>query len=818
MKKEVSCRVTSTLIKYVNSMGADMPSLLEGMPYTRSYLENPLNWIPADVRDRLGERTSKILKDEKVMYQVGLRSQNLKPHPGLEKIVRLLGNPQIAYANLPRFSRHFDRSVKFEVDIAKGDSAVVKLIHKSGKLPSIHTCYYAQGALASIPVLWDLPPAEIEELECGCKPGSLNNQAGSGPFCLYKIKWESAKKGLFFNKAELGSSNNTDDPFEMLESSFELADQKNRELAQRNLHLTKVREISAGITSAKTVDDVFKLIVNLAMDIPQISLLMVQKADLTGGFFQTPYYSKFRDESVIPKLKAMGFDSMDQFNLIPQAGKSIFEITQIPIVNRVMNDPSIIVLERLSEVLKGLWPPEVCDQIQRIIDFKKIVIVPLVVDHQPCGSLIFHLKDDLPMDIIEMIGTHCCIALKNVITLQNLDRDIDERKKTEALLRDSERKYRLIAENTNDFISIIDFSGNWVYVSPSFKALGYEPEKMIGKPTFDLIHPDDIEYVLRLNPDHPDLKKIDPARIEEQNKTKLTELRFLDASGIWHNMEVSANLLEDQDGKGFNILTIARDITSRKQAQDELEILYQTEKNLRFALEKEINTRAEFFRALVHELKTPLTPVVASSETMMELIEDKLLKKLAENVYQGATRLNNRVDELLDISRGEMGMLKLDCQPMDMAVLIKDIANYVSAQIKNNHQTLKVEMPETLLHITADESRLRQVLLNLLNNSIKFTPTGGEILIRARSDQEFLVVEVQDNGSGIDESEQARLFQPYNRIESDRQHFSGLGLGLALSKQLIDLHGGKISVVSQKGKGSTFSFSLPVKPPPTAKR
>jgi PAS domain S-box-containing protein len=817
LEKEVSCRVTSTLIKYVDSMGVDISSFLEGMSYSRSYLENPLNWIPADVRDRLGERTAKILKDEKVMYQVGLRSQNFKPNPGLEKIVRLLGNPQIAYTNLPRFSSHFDRSVIFEVDIAKGDSAIIRLIHKSGKTPSIHTCYYAQGALASIPVLWDLPPAEIEELECGCKSGSTNKQ-GNTPSCLYKVKWKSGKKEVIFNKAKLGNSNNTGDPFDMLESSFELADRKNRELAQRNLHLTKVREISAGITTAKTVDDVFKLIVNLAMDIPQISLLMVQKADLSGGFFQTPYYSKFRDESVIPKLKAMGFDSMDQFNLIPQAGKSIFEVTQIPIVNRVMNDPSIIVLDRLSEVLRGLWPPEVCDQIQSIIDFKKIVIVPLAVDNQPCGSLIFHLKDDLPMDIIEMIGNHCCIALKNVITLQNLDRDINERKKTEALLRESEKKYRLIAENTNDFISIIDFSGNWVYLSPSFKALGYEPEKMMGKPAFDLIHPDDIENVLRLNPNHPDIKKIDTARIKEQNKTKLTELRFLDASGIWHNMEVSANLLEAQDGKGFNILTIARDITARKQAQDELEILYQTEKNLRFALEKEINTRAEFFRALVHELKTPLTPVVASSETMMELIEDKLIKKLAENVYQGATRLNNRVDELLDISRGEMGMLKLDCQPMDMAVLIKDTASYVNAQIKNNHQTLKMELPETLHQITADESRLRQVLLNLLNNSIKFTPTGGEILIRARSDQEFLVVEVQDTGSGIDESEQARLFQPYNRIESDRQHFSGLGLGLALSKQLIDLHGGKINVVSQKGKGSTFSFSLPVKPPPPAKR
>jgi signal transduction histidine kinase len=303
------------------------------------------------------------------------------------------------------------------------------------------------------------------------------------------------------------------------------------------------------------------------------------------------------------------------------------------------------------------------------------------------------------------------------------------------------------------------------------------------------------------------------AELKKTGITKFLEFRIKDATGEWHYLEASANLIESQDGKDINILTIGRDVTTRKQAQEELELLYQTEKGLRFALEKEINTRAEFFRALVHELKTPLTPIVASSETIMDLIEDKMFKKLAENVYQGALRLNNRVDELLDISRGELGILKLDCQPMDMGLLIQDTANYIKAQIAHNHQILIVDIPDYLPQINADESRLRQVLLNLLNNAMKFTPSGGRILLKARSDQELLTVEVQDTGDGIDEEEQSRLFKPYNRIEEDRQHFSGLGLGLALSKQLIDLHGGKISVSSQKGQGSTFSFSLAINPP-----
>jgi signal transduction histidine kinase len=130
-----------------------------------------------------------------------------------------------------------------------------------------------------------------------------------------------------------------------------------------------------------------------------------------------------------------------------------------------------------------------------------------------------------------------------------------------------------------------------------------------------------------------------------------------------------------------------------------------------------------------------------------------------------------------------------------------------------NEQDLKIELPDSLPTVWIDEERFCQVVLNLMNNAFKFTPSGGQVTLKARQKDANLVVEVHDSGQGIDKADQRLLFEPYQILKGDKEHLSGLGLGLSLSKQLVELHGGQIWVESQKGKGSTFGFSLPIKPP-----
>jgi signal transduction histidine kinase len=251
-------------------------------------------------------------------------------------------------------------------------------------------------------------------------------------------------------------------------------------------------------------------------------------------------------------------------------------------------------------------------------------------------------------------------------------------------------------------------------------------------------------------------------------------------------------------------------LAAMEQSEGELRGLYNEERALRQTLEAEIKKRIEFTRALVHELKTPVTPVMASSELLLQKLKDEPLYGLAQNINQGANNLNRRIDELLDLARGEVGMLRLNPEPMDPRQLLQRTVDEETPVAMRNGQTLTARLPDSLPVVVADEERFRQIVLNLVNNAVKFTPPGGKIVLKARLESDKLVVEVQDTGVGISKEEQKLLFEPYRSLESEHERLSGLGLGLSLSKKLVELHGGQIWVKSEKGKGSTFGFSIPL--------
>ncbi len=219
-------------------------------------------------------------------------------------------------------------------------------------------------------------------------------------------------------------------------------------------------------------------------------------------------------------------------------------------------------------------------------------------------------------------------------------------------------------------------------------------------------------------------------------------------------MEVKYTFLRELGGKPLGILAIARDITERKKAEEKLQDLYRQEMELRKELEAEISKRVEFTRALVHELKTPITPVLASSELLLEELKEASLVELAQNITQGAYNLNQRIDELLDLARGEVGLLRLNLEKVDVRHLLRSIVDSMKPLALKNELSLNFEAPPSLPSLQADEDRLRQVVLNLLNNAFKFTPAGGAVTLRVRKDSSKLVVEVQDTGRGISQEEQ----------------------------------------------------------------
>ena len=251
-------------------------------------------------------------------------------------------------------------------------------------------------------------------------------------------------------------------------------------------------------------------------------------------------------------------------------------------------------------------------------------------------------------------------------------------------------------------------------------------------------------------------------------------------------------------------------LAALEESTEELQQQYERERELRLEVETEMNRRVEFTRALVHELKTPITPVLAASELLLEEIKGEPLIRLSRSIHRGASNLNKRIDELLDLARSEIGTLELNRQSIDPALLLQEVVAGAIPLASEKGQHLDLELPPSLPAIQADLDRFTQVVQNIINNALKFTPEGGSILVRSRVDGANLTIEVQDTGRGLSEEEQQRLFDPYHRLPGDRERFSGLGLGLALSKKFVELHGGQIWVKSKKGAGSTFGFSVPI--------
>jgi len=357
-----------------------------------------------------------------------------------------------------------------------------------------------------------------------------------------------------------------------------------------------------------------------------------------------------------------------------------------------------------------------------------------------------------------------------------------------------------ILDEASDLIQVITPDGHFCYVNKTLqRMLGYSQDEIAGLTIWNIIHPDDLSYCQEA------FQKV----ISDEAAVNV-ETVLVTKDGETIAVEGNINCLFEE-GKPVLILVIFRDITERKQAEEKLRDLYLHEKELREDLEAERKRRIEFTRVLVHELKTPLTPMLASSQLLAEEIHgEETLTRLANNISQGTLNLSSRIDEFLDLVKGEIGTLKLKLTPVDPLPLIQRMTEASAPMTSSNGHSLTLDLPSFMPLVMADENRLQQVVLNLLNNAFKFTPGGGKITVKARKKDTSMIVEVRDTGRGIMEEDQKRLFDPYYRVESDRQRYSGMGLGLALCKTLIELHGGRIWVKSSPGKGSTFSFSIPL--------
>jgi PAS domain S-box-containing protein len=378
-------------------------------------------------------------------------------------------------------------------------------------------------------------------------------------------------------------------------------------------------------------------------------------------------------------------------------------------------------------------------------------------------------------------------------------RDITERKRAE------EAKFltAAIVESSEDSIISIDFERHITTWNKGAERLyGYPAGEALGKPLTMLTLPRDMEEVL---------SNIDKIRHGETVEPFETVRRQKDGPHL--HLAVVLSPVKDAAGRIIGVSTVARDITERKRAEAEREQLLADTQAAKAEAERANRLKDEFLATLSHELRTPLTVIVGWSEMLGKSQLDPITSQRAVEVIRRNARMQvQMIDDLLDVSRIVTGKLRMTVQPVDLgSVIIAAVEGLrPAAEAKEIRFQLQLDSPAG--QVSGDPDRLQQVAWNLVSNAIKFTPKGGRVLVRLERVESHVEMAVSDTGRGIAPDFLPHVFDRFRQADATTTRmYGGLGLGLAIVRQLVELHGGTVRVESAgEEQGATFTVSLPL--------
>jgi PAS domain S-box-containing protein len=396
-------------------------------------------------------------------------------------------------------------------------------------------------------------------------------------------------------------------------------------------------------------------------------------------------------------------------------------------------------------------------------------------------------------------------ATGQVVGASTIARDITERMKTEQALRDSEEHYRIVAETASDAIITIDETSEIKFVNHAAERIfGYTVAEMQGQ-KLTLLMPDYLRHVhsAGLN------------RYLETGRKHISwqgvELPGLHKNG--HEIPLELSFSEfTRDGQRF-FTGIARDVTERKLVEEKQAEVLAREQSARTQAELANRTKDEFLATLSHELRTPLTAMLGWTWMLRSSELDQQTRAQAlETIERNVRAQAQLIEDLLDVSRIITGKLRLDVRPSELIPVIESALDTVRPAAEAKEIQLQVELDPAASHVLCDPARIQQVAWNLLSNAIKFTPKNGRVRVRLERVDSHVEISVKDTGPGINPEFLPYVFDRFRQADSSttRTH-GGLGIGLAIVRHLVELHGGTARVESYgDGQGATFTVSLPL--------
>ncbi|MDZ8093843.1 MAG: response regulator [Nostoc sp. DedQUE05] len=377
-----------------------------------------------------------------------------------------------------------------------------------------------------------------------------------------------------------------------------------------------------------------------------------------------------------------------------------------------------------------------------------------------------------------------------------------KRKQAEESLQKSEAKYRRIVDTSYEGIWMIDSQTRTEFVNQRIsQMLGYPAAEILGRSIFDFMDlADDIA---------------DEAKLEwfkgEGSDLKEGRLRCQDGSYIW--TLISARAILNEQGECLGAIAMLTDITDRKRSESERDRLLQLEQRARAEAEAANRIKDEFLAVLSHELRSPLNPILGWAKLLQSRKFDEAgLNKALKTIERNAKLQAQLIEDLLDVSRILQGKLSLNTIPVDLVSTIEAAMETVHLAVEAKNIEIETMLDPNVGKVLGDPARLQQVFWNLLSNAVKFTETKGKINVRLERIDAQAQITVSDTGKGIDPDFLPYMFDYFRQGDSTTtRRFGGLGLGLAIARHLIEMHGGTIGAKSPgEDKGAIFTVRLPL--------
>jgi PAS domain S-box-containing protein len=385
--------------------------------------------------------------------------------------------------------------------------------------------------------------------------------------------------------------------------------------------------------------------------------------------------------------------------------------------------------------------------------------------------------------------------------------DIEDQKRIEGLLRESEERYRLLVENAVDYAIVsTDLQGlvtGWN--AGAERILGYSEAEMIGRPSYTMLLPEDVER------GHPELEMrqavAEGRSCDERWLARKDGSRFY-GSGVWMP-------LRNVSGELRGYVKIFRDLTDRKRVEEEREQIHAREREARAAAEEANRLKDEFLATVSHELRSPLNAILGWARLLRDPnVREEQLDRALEIVERNAQAQTRLIEDLLDVSRIVSGKLDVHMRPVTLNQIIDGVVADMRPGAEAKGVGLRLTRSADEIGIIGDADRLEQVARNLLSNAIKFTPEGGRIEAELRRLNTHVELRVSDTGRGISPEFLPHVFDRFRQAyRADAGARAGLGLGLAIVRHVVEAHGGIVTAESAGvGRGATFTVRLPIAP------